>query len=544
MKRVWAAAVAGIAMLAFLGWFMLTRDRTDEPQIEDAAPSARSAQVASAKPAALVELLLLPDGQAHAIPESVRIGIGIVSPDQAARAQAALDAGPRADAARYSDLAIPTRWIAAPARLQSDGRVKVGPLSLPPADRYTLQARADDGLRFYHAEFTAEAVPATVSPIVGAGIRMQVAVAGTSILLRRTETSASPAVWQRLQQWIAPRVLQAFSEQALAVEDQQLVAPFAPGTIDVVLLVDGVEAERKRVTLPAGRIADLRFDPQLQAVARAVSVDLELEFVRKSDRKPVSGLQVDWLSGRVQARKTSDAEGRVLFVGVDRQREHQFSLQATMPKIGLPEWPERIPLQVAAQDFDAARAQGKRLRHRVELTPLRWLLARLPEQTAKIPQPRRAPYPIYVLQRQREGRWTDASAAHFITLRDDLAVSIEDSGTYRIAAALSPWRVIASSSTEVNTDTQQRVAFANPPGTDVVVTVVENGQALAHAPVQIIGPVGDLPPAQLTTDARGQLKLIGSTVPSIRMEIPERDQIEVRLSGTQAVADFGVRRER
>lgn len=539
MKRAWGVAGAGIAMLVLLGWSIRSHERADALRTGDAPPVASSVPAAAAPAAVLVELVLLPAGQAPAVPASVRIGLGDVPPDQAARAMSDRDAGPSADALRYSDLAIPTRWIAAPARLQADGSVKVGPVRLPRADRYALQARGEDPLQFYVADFTAGTVPATVAPIIGAGMRAHVSVNDTGILLRRTAASTSPAVWQRLQQSFAPELLEAFSERPFPVADRQSLAPFAPGPVDIILVVAGVEAERRQVVLQPGRITDIRFDPARQAVARAVSVDLELEFVRKGDGRPVPGLQVDWLSGRAQQRRTTDARGRALFAGLDRQQEHQFSLHATAPGSGLPEWPERMPLQVTPQALDAAVADGRSVRHRVELAPLRWLVARLPDDASNLRPSGHSPYPIHVLQRLRDGRWTDTAADHFIPTPDGLAVSIAEPGTYRIASVLSPWRALESSAADVKADARQSVEFTRARASDVTVTVLQAGRALSNAPVQVIGPIGSLPPEQLRTDAGGRVKLAAATVPWIRMEAPGTEQVVVRLSGAQIVAELG-----
>ncbi len=546
MKRAWGLAGAGIAMLVLLGWSMRSHERSDAPRTGDLPPASRSVPVATAPAPVLVELVLLPAGKARAVPASVRIGLGDVSPDQAARAMSDRDAGPSADAVRYSDLAIPTRWIAAPARMQADGSVKVGPVRLPRADRYTLQARGEDPLQFYLVDFTAGTVPTTVPPIIAAGMRAHVVVNDAGILLRRTATSASPAVWQRLQQSYAPRLLDAFSEQPVPVADRQALAPFAPGPVDIILVVGGVEAERRQVVLQPGRITEIHFDPARQVAARAASVDLELEFVSKGDGRPVAGLQVDWLSGRAQQRRTSDARGRVLFAGLDRQQEHQFSLHTIAPANGLPVWPERMPLQVAPEAIDAAVADGRVVRHRVALAPLQWLVARLPADlpadASNLRPSGRSAYPIHVLQRLRDGRWTDAAADHFIPTREGLAVSIAAPGTYRIASVLSPWRVLESSAAEVKTEARQSVEFIRPRGSDVTVAVLQAGKALSDTPVLVIGPVGSLPPEQLRTDAGGRVKLAAATVPWIRMEAPGTEQVVVRLSGAQIVAELGSQR--
>lgn len=543
MRRTWWVTGASVALLALLLWTFSGRDTAEAPRPDDAAtPDAQARQPGgAAAPSVRVELMLLPDGPVRAIPASVRVGLGYVSPDDAARAAADLETGPRADTGSYSELAIPARWVSAPAQLLADGRVKVGPLELPPADQYTLQAQGEDGLRFYMAGFTSGAMPRSIAPLVGAGVRTHIASPGAAVLLRRVSSSAPPPAWQRLQEWIAPQMLEAFNEQPLPVENGQVLAPLAPGPIEVILEVDGVEAERRLLTLPAGRIVDVRFDPMSQAVARAVSIDLQLEFVRRGDGTPVTGLRVDWLGDRTQQHKTTDARGQVVFAQLDGQQSHQFNLHANVARTGLPEWPELIPLQIEPDELSGAGTAGNLVRHRIELTPLRWLIARLPPEAARSRPSKGSPYPIYVLQRRREDRWVDAAAAHFIPTPEGLAVSVEEPGVYRIATALSPWHALESSVARVDDTEPHRVDFAGMRGRDVTMTVLRDGRALAGAPVSIIGPFGKLPPAMLKADGSGRITLASATVPSVRIEVPGSDQIEVRLAGSRVMADFGSR---
>jgi len=542
MKRIWLLG-AGIAVLALIGWVIAARDTAPAPRTGATLATPAVPEPVDSPPLVMIELLLLPDGAVRAVPGSVRVGVGYVSTDDAARAPVRPDAeGPQADSSRYDELAVVARWVPAPAQLLADGRVKIGPLRLPRADRYTLQARGEDGLHFYLAGFTPNAVPATVAPLVGAGVRTHAVSDGASVLLRRASSSAAPTVWQHVQNWIAPELLEAFSEQPLPVQSGQVLAPLAPGPVEVILQVNGVEAERRLLSLQAGRVLDVHFDPTNQAVARAVSMDLELEFVGQGDGKPVQGLRVDWLSGRMQQGQATDARGRVKFAGVDRQQVHQFNLQAATPKEQLPDWPELRPLQIAPDDLTQTGTPGEVVHHRVELVPLRWLIARLPPEAMRTSPGRGSPYPIHVLQRQQNGRWMDASADHFIATPDGLAVSIADSGTYRVAAALSPWRVLESSAAKINGSTKQTVAFANAHGSDVTVSVMRDGKPLVGAPVHVIGPVGHLPPAVLRADDNGRVTLAAATVPFVRVEVPGSDQVEVRLAGTHALVDFGVRR--
>lgn len=101
---------------------------------------------------------------------------------------------------------------------------------------------------------------------------------------------------------------------------------------------------------------------------------------------------------------------------------------------------------------------------------------------------------------------------------------------------------VESSAAEVKAEARQSVEFVRPRGSDVTVTVLQAGKALSDTPVLVIGPVGSLPPEQLWTDAGGRVKLAAATVPWIRMEAPGTEQVVVRLSGAQIVAELGSQR--
>jgi len=537
MKRVWGIAGAGILLLAFAWWF------SDGPRNDRApgrtlafAPSPKATPIPTPENA-VVELYLVPDGRVRAVANSVRIGLGYVSPDDAAAAPVTLQAQ-KAGPLRYEDLATVARWEAVRAEAMPDGRVKVGPVRLPHADRYSLTARGEDGLRFYTAEFTASTVPQSVSPIAGAGIRLHVGSGGAQVLLRRVGPAPPPASWQQIQQREAPALLQAFSDQALEVTSGQILAPLAPGPLEVVLQAEGVEAERKLLSLQVGQILDVRFDPINQAAARAVSAELQLELVKKDNGEPIRDLQVTWLSGPTPQTQTSDAHGRVTFHGVDRQKAQMFNLQAAPGKRALPEWPELQYLELTQDDL-AEGGDAKTIRHRVELKPLQWLIARLPPEAARMQRSRGAPYPIYVLQRLRNGRWLDTSAAHFHETREGLAVSIADEGSYRIAAVLSPWRVLESSVANTKVSSRPTVDFYATRGTNVTVTILRDGRPLPDAPLHATGPLRSLPPSQLQADASGRVVLPSATVSRLWLEIPGSDQVGVALTGPSVLVDFG-----
>lgn len=544
MRQAWYFGAGGIAIFAILLWALISGNRPSPPAAPETAPAApviqQQASISPA-PSVPIELILLPDGDIRAVADSVRIGLAYVSPDAGAAAPLGVDEEPeQAGTDSYYDLASVERWEMAPTELLEDGRVKVGPLLLPHADRYSLQARGEDGLRYYAETFSPEAVPDTITPVVGAGIRVHVATEGTRVLLRRLAPSAQAAVWQPLQAWFAPELLEAFSEAPLPIINGEVLAPFSPDPVKITLEVGGVEAESRTLALQAGRIADVRFDPASQLAAASMSMDLELEFVRTQDGTPIQGLGVDWTSGRAAQSETTDARGRVLFARMDRRQIHQFNLQATALVEGLPEWPEHRPLELAPNDLAKSDMSGRVVRHRVELTPLRWLIARVPIEVSSVTPNRSSPYPIHVLQRKQGGGWSDSAAAHFVEVPEGLAVSIAESGTYRVVTAVSPWRVLESTSIHVAESPPQRVEFPGVQGHNVTISLLGNGEALAGASAHISGPLENLPPAVLQADRRGRIVLSGVTASWIHVEVPGGDQLEVSLFGAQAVADFGL----
>ena len=165
MPRKWSRwALVGALVLtgAWWGWQRpspsIDRARLEAPRAVVARADASSSagirsDADSGTPAPTgFQTLLLPDGGIGARADSVRIGLGLISTEDARSYQDWLEAGSQgAGPAERSELATVERWLAVPATRRADGALLVGPLPLPWADRYDLQARGEDGLHFYLA---------------------------------------------------------------------------------------------------------------------------------------------------------------------------------------------------------------------------------------------------------------------------------------------------------------------------------------------------------------------------------------------------------
>lgn len=504
-----------------------------------ATPGATSAPITDSRQSATAgfQTILLPDGEHSARADMVRIGLAQISAEDARVYQEWLDAGSQgAGPAERSELATVERWAPILSTRRADGSVSVGPLSLPWADRYDLQARGTDALHYWLASFTAVAPPATISPTIAAGLTIQHRLPPESaarVLLRRVGETPDAPRWQDLMAREAPALLAAMNDSALPVMPGQVLAPLPPGPLEVILEVDGVEAQRLPVQLAAGVITELAFDPLVTEAVRSLSIDLELTFVVEGTREPVRELTVIAQTEDGELSRMSDAQGQVLFEKLDRQRQAQFSLSFPRAEGGLPTWPEQraleLDLDALAQAAHAPMADsGAAVRKTIELRPLQWLLVDL----GSFPRGPGNPYPIFVLQREQDGVFVDGSADFFLNVPEGLAVSIETLGKFRLAAVLKPWSVhysTAADNARASADGRYRVELDAQPGRAVELSVLHQGQPLAHAPIDVRGPIRGMPDSALETDASGRLQLDAVTVPTLRVEVPGFEVAEVQL---------------
>ncbi len=494
---------------------------------------------------------LLPDSGVSAQPSSVRIGLASVSPDDEAAYRAWLrggreGAGPHA----FTDLATVVRWINAPANLQPDGSVQVGPLPLPAAQRYVLQARADDGLRFYEASFAREDAPTELRPRIAAGLRVRAprSAAGLGVLFRRVDGSQD-AAWQSLLRREGAAVLNAFDERAMPVFAETTIAPLPPGPLDIVAVANGVETERQRVTLIAGRYVALDLDPDASELGAALAITLLLRLIDADSGAPMRDAVVVWPSPRGEVRTQPNAAGVVRFEGADASEAMSLELRFDPRKRrsqllanpraadALPRWPERIPLRI---DWGNERAIDGVVEKTVKLQPLRWLIVETSGSAATgfdMPSRPRGgdPFPVFVLQRMKSREWRDASAEYFRSVDEGLAVSLDLPGRVRVAALLSPWQVAYSDAVESRlADARQRVRLRTESGRDATLKLSADARPLAFAPVQIVSPLRGVPPKTLTTDSSGRIVLPNATVPAVRIEVPGFEQVDVRLDRSEA----------
>lgn len=530
------AAVALLAIVALLWFGLSTRRGADERVAPVAIATSESATVDADAALRGLRIRLLPDAGVSATTDSVRIGLAMLSPEELAAHRAWLRDGARgAGAADPASLAAVTRWIEAPAQRAADGMVIVGPLDLPAADRYVLQARGEDGLRFYEVAFVRDAVPAELRPRVAAGLRVR-APRGVAagLLLRRTEAGAqTDAAWQALLRREAPQVLAAYDERLLPVTTETAIAPLPPGPVEIVAMVGGIEIERRTLQLSPGRYLALDLDPEAARLGAALSSTLDLRLVERGSGAPVREVEVIHASARGERRLRPDPAGTVRIADIDPLEPLSLQLLFAPPRTSsflieaLPTWPERMPVELDLRD--APRRDG-RIAKTLELQPLRWLIVDTPGM--QMPQrPRMGePFPVFVLQRRERGQWRDAQADHFRPQPGGVAVSLDRPGTVRVVALASPWSIAYSDAVEMRPDiARYRAHLGSTAGRRVVLRLRAADRPLARIPVHVIAPLRGVPTTQIPTDADGRIVLTQVNVQSVRIEAPGFLQAEVRL---------------
>lgn|GEM_PF-821293 len=561
MSRRVAAWLAGIALVAIAGWMLIpnvvpepatvlltgdalphsTRDAADQTTADTIA----AAFAPSGSTKKVFEIQLLADGAVSADPESVRIGLGYISAEDDLSHQDWLKGGrDGAGPASREELAVVERWINTVATRRADGVVIVSGDSLPWADRYDLQARGNGGLHFYSASFTAAAYPASIRPTVAAGIRIVRGgehTQGLSLLLRRVSESTDTSTWQALMSREAPHLLASFDEAAIDVSAGDVLSPIPPGAIDVILMLQNIEAQRTSITLVAGKITEISPNPLDARVARALSVDLELEFRVQGTQVPLRQLEVVWAADRGDQTQQTDVRGRVRFEGVDRQQSVRLRLQFPTSDSALPQWPLTKAIGVDLDDEGISSEQPQIFRKTIELRPLQWLVVRMGAIALSTERRAGNPYPIYVLQYERDGIWADASADYFLGVPEGLAVSVEQAANARAAIVRSPWSVLYSSAADTRVashDGRHQVTLREELGHPLDIALLDAGAPIVGLPVVVRGPTRSLPATTVTADGRGQIRLEGVTVPRLSLEAPGFAVVEVDARQVQSVVEL------
>jgi hypothetical protein len=535
--RAWAA-IGLLALTVAVTWAILSWERArqrEEPsrsvaESEQAQPKVSVASLreprrepgeVDPKPGIRLATLLMPEAGVSAVEDTVRVGLARVSEEARARHLLWIQSG--AEGAGPNDmgeLAEVQRWVELPALRLPDGRVQVGPADIPEAQFYLLEARGSDGLRFYRSRFSGVDIPSEIAPITAAGLRLRTDVDDPRLrlqLLRRAEAPPT-GQWHALLVAESPHLLALFDEAGLEVGTDVELMPLAPTSIDAVAWLGQVVIQRSTLHLAPGKITELALDRVRIQDAKRRAIDLEIDVLDATSGQPVADVSVTFPGPQGETLHRTDSAGRVRWSGLPAG--HQAWLSLEFPEVaqgGLPRWPSRklVPVVLPmAEDAPADRTH----RETVEVSPLSWLVLS-GEGRRSGPPIRGQPYPVYGLQRDREGEWEDLGSDHFVPIPEGLAVSIGEPGKYRVFKAESPWGVAFSQALVFDihqAQTRRSASLDHPVRRDISVRLVDAfQQPLISTPVMVSARLSGLPAVEITTDKAGLLHLAAATDQSV-----------------------------
>lgn len=530
--RRWAGLVAlmVIALIAVLAWGHRPAERGHRASVDAAgytpsaaatpSPATSAQRGNEAHPAATVahfSTLLLPEAGASAETASVRLGLAHVSEEARSRHLVWLQSGAEGAGPRdLMELAEVRHWLELPATRLSDGRVRVGPAPLPSAHQYVLEAKADDGLRFYRARFDAQTFPDDISPMAASGLRIAAPLGETEFKLQllRRGTESEPALWRSILAQDAPHLNALFDEDGLPVQPGTELLPLPPSTFEAVVWLGAAEVQRQTVVLAPGSLHTLQIDSARVDAARSQSVRLDVELVEAGTGMPIPDVALIWQGPRGEVSAHSDAKGHAALGDALAGHEGWLALEFPEPdRTGLPIWPVRRLVPVAVPMADEL-AEPRVYRQRIEVQPLRWLIL-VGEGRRSGPPVRGQPFPVFSLQRGRGDAWEDLGTDHFIPTNEGLAVSIEAPGRYRVLKATSPWSLAVSGSATFGDAidvTTHNVSLQTHALKTVSLQLMDTlGRPLARQAVTVASGQRGLPTAELLTDAQGWLEFPNAT---------------------------------
>lgn len=470
---------------------------------------------------------------------TARIGPAEFTLDDLAERQAWIEHGRRgAGPELLEGLANARRWIDAPASPRADGTIQVGPLGLPIAGIYKVLAWTDDRRGFWQQDsnlFGSQKV--TSAPIeipsnfdagliyakASTGIEAQLANAfpnQTTYLARvrrqidrATVTSASRLM--PLLQNAVPELANAFLNADplyLKVGETAKLYPLLPdpGITLTLELASGTKSHPVGIPLSEGQVRPFTLD-----VAKAFeginteTLTLRGRVVLSLTDKPLSGVLLKRMNAETAPPQMTDKDGRFIFEELPAGRGLNFEARYAGTEHGRPITKKDYTFSFNPQPGLSQKLPNGSYEVLWRMPEYRWLELNLENGPAQsLRDWSSPPYPVFVLQRKvpdsvpTTGKiaasWRNVASDEFLDEGSMEAVSLIDSGTYRLVAAASPIALFESTEADfAPADAERRVELTSGAreGRTIEVRLKDEGGAeLVGRNVLVTGPQHSLPP--------------------------------------------------
>jgi hypothetical protein len=454
-----------------------------------------------------------------------RIGIGEISREDVGERDLWLKLEERgAGAHEFEELVNVRQWLPANLSGEDAGVLRVGPAEVPSAPAFDVLAWEPDFSWGYRR------VPGSkddATTIIDAGLLPRHTPTGVRLRLageqdeyearleRVPADDPGPASSQlALLRQMAPALAGALAESDpvfLSAKEENLLVPLVPDrAVRVILLsASGVESSPTLITLSDGQVVDATIDAsRVFKPASSALVRLEGTLEIGESGEPLAGARVS-RPGRDTGggEQETDARGSFRFEGLPMVEKTRFVAGSPAVGAGRPLVPARWEFE-----FDPrGETTGSTVRRTWRVPALRWLVLDLASPDgARVKLTRHPPYPVFVLQSYdvRQKVWSDASAEHFITEGESMAVSVGKDGSYRVAVAMSPCAVVPSLEARISSSNPEATVTLAVKPADVSFTIraveSETGNPVEGATVTVAGPHRSLPPLRLVSNQRGE----------------------------------------
>lgn len=553
------------------------------PQIATPTPAPPTPIPATPSPSPLsalrIQAHLLPSGAPLSPEVNARIGIAEINEEDRREFEAHQRAepaeNPPADSAptRVEELANVVRWIVAPVAPDPQGGWRLGPVEVPPAPAYRIYAW-DTEANYYMAEIiTADTPPSgglfdagrlAATPPTGLRIELVNPAPGETHYLLKLGRVPDPVTAEEdtrvapLLEWLAPPVALAFSESmSLPVSSEEPTEYYPlypdPAIRITVLTLAGYESHPFEEPLDLGRIKTLRIDLRaLLGLDSGGFVDLRGRLLTSRGNLPVENAVIERLNAPIAEPQRTGADGFFYFRDLPRRGTTTFLVRYSVASDARPLTPSEEYFTFEPENFKLEPTQ-REVEVEWKAATFRWVVVALPEDTRQSLRRTDIPhYPVYALRKWDAGRgvWADIAAQEFREEPEGVAVSVTQSGRYRIAVLASPVCIIESEEAQFSDeDIEKVVAVESSLLTDTpsrrVRMLRADGSPLAGARIAVGGPLAALPPIEGVTDAEGRFDPGPVNVPELLVWVSEGNSpqpLEFRVSpGEQTGEDIVVR---
>lgn len=449
------------------------------------------------------------------------------------------------------ELAHIVEWLEAPLKALPDGTQQLGPLEVAPADKYRVIAWQED-YEYFTSDYESPGVEPEGNLLdagviegrlpTGARLRFVNPLPGQSDVLAAFGRSPlghdgedTQALLHMMEQ-VRPDLYDALLDEAqlaLAASGTETLTPLLPREKLRLRLstLHGAEAEELIIELQDERTLDVLIDLSgMFSPEDALAVHLQGRVVHEASEEPVEGAIVRCITCPMQYEETTSADGTFSFLALPASRISQFEVVMPPDDRTRLHSPKNSYFTIEKEEAlaapEGATPTERHLEVEWKIPTYRWVVLQLPDSES---HPVRAklelPFPIHMLQVMDETSqtWRSRGAREFIPEEEGIAVSVTESGIYRILTAVSSLEIYSSEPAILRDEDREALVRLDDrqlaPPRELSLQITRDGLPLGNAVIFARSLFSSLPSAEFLSDHHGHAALGTVAVEDLYAEI-------------------------